>query len=203
VFEQAEAGTTRQYGGTGLGLAISKRIVKMMGGEIWIESELGKGSKFIFTIPFEADTAAVHDAPAAQPQGTGANGCCFKGYKVLVAEDVEVNREIILAVLEPAGVEVECAENGVQAVQMFQAAPDRYALIFMDLQMPQMDGLTATRCIRESDTARAKSIPIIAMTANVFREDIDTCLAAGMNDHLGKPLDFDQVLEKLRRYLRK
>ena len=202
AFEQAEAGTTRQYGGTGLGLAISKQIINMMGGEIWIESELGKGSAFIFTIPFEADTVDGHDAPDAQLQETEAVHYCFKNHTVLVAEDVDINREIIMAVLEPAGIGIEYAENGEQAVQMFRDAPDRYDMIFMDLQMPKMDGITATRRIREIDTPKANSIPIIAMTANVFQEDIDTCLEAGMNDHLGKPLDFEQVLEKLKHYLR-
>ena len=206
AFEQAEAGTTRQYGGTGLGLAISKQIINMMGGEIWIESELGAGSKFMFTLPFEAGGLDENDdtaeACAAQPQETD-DQTYFRGRMILLAEDVEINREIIIAMLEPAGVDIESAENGVQAVQMFNEEPERYDLILMDLQMPLMDGLTATQRIRELGTPKAKSIPIVAMTANVFQEDIEACLAAGMNDHLGKPLDFDQVLEKLRRYLQR
>ena len=203
AFEQAEAETTRKYGGTGLGLAISKRIINMMGGEIWIESELGKGSSFIFTIPFKAGDISEYNARSMRPATQEEAQYFFKGHTVLVAEDMEINREIIMAVLEPSGVEIECAENGVQAVRMYCDAPDRYDMIFMDLQMPQMDGITATRLIRESNTVRAKTIPIIAMTANVFREDIDKCLAAGMNAHLGKPLNFEQVLEKLRQYIRK
>jgi CheY-like chemotaxis protein len=124
----------------------------------------------------------------------------FSGRCVLLAEDVEVNREIVLALLEPTGITVDCAENGDIAVEMFKAAPDRYDLIFMDMQMPEKDGLQATRLIRVLDAPQAKTIPIVAMTANVFREDIEKCLDAGMNDHLGKPLDFDEVLKILRRY---
>jgi signal transduction histidine kinase/CheY-like chemotaxis protein len=125
----------------------------------------------------------------------------FSGYRVLLAEDVEINREIVLALLEPTALAIDCAENGAEAVRMFSEAPARYDMIFMDVQMPEMDGYTATRRIRALDIPRAKSVPIVAMTANVFREDVEKCLAAGMNDHVGKPLDFDEVLDKLRGYL--
>ena len=125
----------------------------------------------------------------------------FWGYRVLLAEDVEINREILIALLEPTLVEIDCAENGAEAVRMFSETPDKYNIIFMDVQMPEMDGYDATRNIRLLDNEKAKSIPIVAMTANVFKEDIDTCLEAGMNDHIGKPLDFDAVLHVLRRYL--
>ena len=125
----------------------------------------------------------------------------FWGYNVLLAEDVEINREIVIALLEPTLLEIDCAENGAQAVEMFSAAPDKYNLIFMDLQMPGMDGLEATRMIRALGSDNAKDIPIIAMTANVFKEDIDNCIEAGMNDHIGKPLDFNEVLLILRQYL--
>jgi CheY-like chemotaxis protein len=121
----------------------------------------------------------------------------FEGCRILLAEDVEINREIVLALLEPTLLTIECAENGVEAVERFSEFPDAYDMIFMDIQMPEMDGYEATRKIRELN----KEIPIIAMTANVFREDIEKCLAAGMNDHVGKPLDFEEVLKKLRKYL--
>jgi len=127
----------------------------------------------------------------------------FEGYHILLAEDVEINREIVLALLEPTKLKIDCAENGAEAVKLFCANHSRYNMIFMDLQMPEVDGFEATRRIRALDIPEAKLIPIIAMTANVFREDIDNCLAAGMNDHVGKPLDPEDVLAKLRRYLLK
>jgi signal transduction histidine kinase/DNA-binding response OmpR family regulator/ABC-type amino acid transport substrate-binding protein len=125
----------------------------------------------------------------------------FMGRHILLAEDVEINREIVLALFEPTQVEIDCAENGVEVVRKFSEGQDRYDMIFMDVQMPEMDGYEATRRIRAMDLPKAKSIPIIAMTANVFREDVEKCMAAGMNGHVGKPLNFDDVLEKLNRYL--
>jgi signal transduction histidine kinase/CheY-like chemotaxis protein len=341
-FEQADSSTSRKFGGTGLGLAISKRIVEMMGGTIWIESELGKGAAFIFTVNLELgpekqdslvnpginwknvrvlavdDSADIRDyfvdiaerfgfscdtAAGAEEAITlnnkngpynlyfvdwkmpGMNGielsrcikddnahsaalgaeekksviimisaaewntiedeakqagvnkflpkplfpssiadcisqCLgkntlpnpkdakkpaddFKGYRILLAEDVEINQEIVIAILEPTSIMIDCAGNGAEAFRIFTGEPDKYDIIFMDVQMPEMDGYEATRKIRDSAAANAKSIPIIAMTANVFREDIEKCLAAGMNDHVGKPLDFEEVLVKLRQYLPK
>ena len=198
-FQQAESNTTRKYGGTGLGLAISKSIVEMMGGEIWVESTLGEGSSFIFTFR-AARGAGEEKRPPVKKADTDIDGV-FAGRRILLAEDVEINREIVIALLEPTQLGIDCAENGVEAVNMFRAAPDKYDLIFMDLQMPEMDGYDATRKIRAMDAPKAKNIPIIAMTANVFKEDIESCLAAGMNGHIGKPLDFDEVVAKLREFL--
>ncbi|MDR0764030.1 MAG: response regulator [Synergistaceae bacterium] len=331
AFEQAESSTSRKFGGTGLGLALSKRVVEMMGGEIWIESELGKGSTFAFTIragrgteeyggalrsgvnwlnmrilavddspevleyfltmarkfDFACDIAAGGEEARALIERNGAydiyfvdwkmpgmdgielcrrikeygddkyvvimisssawsamaddaksaginkflpkplfpssimdciNECLgapaplgakddrpdetpdFSGHRVLLAEDVEINREIVLTLLEPTNIAADCAENGAEALRMFCENPERYDMIFMDVQMPEMDGYEATRRIRASGAGRAADIPIVAMTANVFREDIERCLASGMNDHIGKPLDFDNLLEKLRKY---
>jgi signal transduction histidine kinase len=206
-FQQAESSTARRYGGTGLGLAISISIVEVMGGTIRVESEQGKGSAFIFTIQAKK-AAALNDAINGHPGAR--NGVIeekldidgiFAGRRILLAEDVEINREIVLTLFEPTRLETDCAENGAEAVRKFNEAPGRYDLIFMDIQMPEMDGYEATRRIRALDTPKAKSIPIIAMTANVFREDVEKCIEAGMNNHVGKPLNFDEVLEKLKTYL--
>ncbi|WP_010258623.1 response regulator [Treponema primitia] len=331
AFQQAESSTSRKFGGTGLGLAISKRIVEMMGGSIWIESELGKGASFIFTIKARPGKAghrdllgpgrnwdnirvlAVDDAPeirdyfsdlaerfnfvcdvassaeealgmidvngvydiyfidwkmppgmngielsrrikelkqnksviimisstewdAIQEEAKTAgvdkflpkplfpspiadliNDCLgvtvsqgetktneavsFAGRRLLLAEDVEINQEIVRALLEPTELEIITAGNGAEAVRLFSEAPLSFDMIFMDVQMPEMDGFEATRRIRALDAPNAKTIPIVAMTANVFREDIENCLAAGMNGHVGKPLDLDEVLDKLRSYI--
>ncbi len=114
-----------------------------------------------------------------------------------MAEDVAINSEIVMTLLEQTHIEIECAENGEEAVRMYRESPDRYDLILMDVQMPKLDGYEASRLIREMDG----DVPIIAMTANVFKEDVETCLASGMNDHIGKPLDVDEMLDKLGRWL--
>jgi signal transduction histidine kinase/DNA-binding response OmpR family regulator len=331
-FEQADNGISRKFGGTGLGLAISKRIVEMMNGEIWIESELGKGSTFFFTIQaltseespsqstlrpdanwsnlkilvvddmpeileyfseimgsygvpcevaasgeeamdrldrgerydiyfvdwkmpgidgvelskqikwrgsdnivimisaaewsaVESDARAAgiskflskplfassivdcineclgreHATQAAATPGGGVPD--LSAYHVLLTEDIEINREIVMSYLEPTGLTIDCAENGAEAVRIYGGSPEQYDLIFMDIQMPEMDGYEASRRIRGMDSERARKVPIIAMTANVFREDIERCLAAGMNDHVGKPVDVAEVMAKLKKYL--
>jgi signal transduction histidine kinase len=213
-FEQAEISMSRKFGGTGLGLAISKRIVDLMGGRIWVESELGKGASFIFTIRTKRSAdehggrlrsdAGEYLSPeiltaAAKHPGWNED---FSGYRILLAEDVEINREIVLTLLEPSGISIDCALNGAEAVRIYAEAPDKYDMIFMDVQMPEIDGYEATRMIRALDIPAAGKIPIVAMTANVFKEDIKKCLDAGMDDHVGKPLDFDEVLGQLRKYLR-
>ena len=195
-FQQAENSTSRKYGGTGLGLAISKGIVEMMGGSIWIVSELGKGSEFAFTVHVKRGYRIQEDEVVKEEADD-----CFEGHKILLVEDVELNREIVIALLEPTLITIDCAVNGREALDMFTAAPEEYELIFMDVQMPEMDGLEATERIRALDIPNARTIPIIAMTANAFREDVVRCLEVGMDGHLAKPLDFDEVLSKLRSYL--
>jgi len=333
-FEQAESSTTRKYGGTGLGLAISKNIVELMGGKIWLNSVVGKGSVFFFTIKVKrgADshkglldpdvnlsnvrimavdddkdildyfmeishefkvrcdtaisgeealklldknggyhiyfvdwkmpgmdgiqlaseikthhaetksivimiTAAEWTTIETEARKTGVDRFLskplfpshiadiinealgidrnrieeansnikgvFSGRRLLLVEDVDINREIVMELLEPTGIEIDCAANGRDAVRMFSEAPHKYDIIFMDVQMPEMDGYEATRRIRALNYPNAKTIRIIAMTANVFREDIERCLEAGMDNHLGKPLDFIEIINKLRHYLPK
>jgi signal transduction histidine kinase/CheY-like chemotaxis protein len=334
-FMQAESSTSRKYGGAGLGLAISRRIVQLMGGDILVDSETGKGSTF--TVNVKLGCAKETQPPPPAPWGKswkdirvlvvdddeavreyfediarrlgvscdtacdGEQACallehpgiytlyfidwkmpvmdgielshiikdleggraviilmsateysviekqareagvskfllkplfpsaiadciseclnvntvvsssreasppaefdCFKGRRLLLAEDVKINQEIVLSLLEPTALTIDCADNGKEALRMFSADPEKYDMIFMDVQMPEMDGYTATRHIRALGNPAAKRIPIVAMTANVFREDIEKCLACGMNDHVGKPMDIDEVMEKLRRYL--
>ena len=125
----------------------------------------------------------------------------FTGRRVLLAEDLEINQDIVKALLEPTHIEIVCAGNGLEAVEFFSESPEKYDIIFMDVQMPEMDGYAATRRIRSLDVPNARTIPIIAMTANVFREDVEQCLAAGMNDHIGKPIILDEVIRKLREFL--
>jgi signal transduction histidine kinase/CheY-like chemotaxis protein len=196
-FVQVDSGIDRKFGGAGLGLAISKKIVEMMQGTIRIESETGKGASFIFTVRAEIPEAQA-DETAEETAGDD-----FSGKRILLAEDVEINREIVITVLEPLGISVTEAENGRQAFETFAANPEGFDLIFMDIHMPGTDGYEATRLIRGLDHPRAKTIPIIAMTANVFREDVERCREAGMNAHMGKPLDFDEVMAILRKFLPK
>ena len=125
----------------------------------------------------------------------------FAGNRILLAEDIDINREIVLALLENTGLTIDCAKNGVESVDMFEQNYDDYDMIFMDIHMPEMDGYAATRAIRQLKVPRARTVPIIAMTANVFREDVERCLAAGMNGHVGKPLDMEDVMAYLKKYL--
>ncbi|MDR1247197.1 MAG: response regulator [Clostridiales Family XIII bacterium] len=203
-FEQAESGTSRKFGGTGLGLAISKRIVEAMNGEIWVESEPGKGSSFIFTAKIrrgaDVSTPALSESNSESLAPTEDD---FRGRRILLADDIEINREIVLSLLEDVIPDIDCATNGAEALALYAESPKRYDLILMDLQMPEMDGYEADRRIRALPDEHALRVPIIAMTANVFRDDIEQCLAAGMTDHIGKPLDINELYQKLRDYLPK
>ena len=191
-----------------MGLVISKRIIELMDGKIWVESELGKGARFIFTVNVmlsgkKADAAdSALETKEYDSVGPGDAAGEFEGKRLLVAEDIEINREILIALLENSGLVIECADNGEKALSMVANATKKYDIVFMDMQMPQMDGLEATRRIRALPRRKGAKLPIIAMTANVFKEDVEKCLEAGMNDHLGKPLEIDKVIEKLRKYLK-
>jgi signal transduction histidine kinase len=197
-FNQADNSISKKFGGTGLGLAISKRIVELMQGKIWIESELGKGAKFIFTIKVKKETGSAGKVSSAVSNTADLD---FKKYTILAAEDMDFNREIIAKYLEKTGITIDFAENGKIAVSMFTEHPSRYNLIFTDIQMPEMDGYETARTIRALELPWAKDIPIVAMTANAFKEDIDKCLAAGMNEHIAKPIVPKQIYAALKKYL--
>jgi signal transduction histidine kinase/CheY-like chemotaxis protein len=202
-FEQANNSTSREYGGTGLGLAISQRIARAMGGDITVESQPGKGSCFSITVQLEAVANDWEPAPSAddENENDAETNEVFTGRCALLVDDVAVNREIAAALLEPTGLALVHAENGQEALDLFAAQPDAFDLILMDIQMPGMDGYETTRLIREMDTPHAKQVPIIAMTANVFKEDIERSLEHGMNAHLGKPLDPTEMIRVLRNAL--
>jgi len=211
AFEQAETGISRDFGGIGLGLPISQNIISKMGGHIKVESKLGKGSHFTFTIRAlrkdttntvkNADDCTDSQKDVSVEENYGIIQDEFIGRNILIAEDIEINREILIAILENTGARIDCAENGEEALNMISEFPEKYDFVFMDMQMPKMDGLEATRRIREVPTANEKRLPIVAMTANVFTDDIEACLAAGMDGHLGKPLDLDKVLAMMREYI--
>jgi len=331
-FQQAEVHTSRKYGGTGLGLAICKSIIDMLGGTIWIDSELGKGAKFSFTFKAKrgvrhapslseigvswtnltilvvdddkdvldyftdiinsygkiCDTASSGKEALELVEANGMYDICFidwkmpemdgvklahklkkssdsadhsvivmtsaaewssvaaeakkagvdrflskplfpssivdtineaigisflqeddgidfrhifNGYKVLLAEDIDINKEIVEVLIEPTMLKMDWAKTGLEAVTMFENSPDEYDLILMDVQMPEMDGYEATRIIRAMAHEKAKTIPIVAMTANVFREDIEKCLEVGMDDHIGKPIEVGEFISKMQKYL--
>jgi signal transduction histidine kinase/ActR/RegA family two-component response regulator len=199
AFEQADMSTTRQFGGTGLGLAICRRLAELMGGQIGVTSRPGEGSCFWCSIPLlrAAPTQAANTGPLAPAAIEAELNRRFSEARLLIVEDNPVNMEVALETLRGIGWHVDTARNGREAVE--QAANTAYDLILMDMQMPEMDGIEATRLIRRMP--RHRTTPIIAMTANAFEEDRQLCLQAGMDDHLGKPVEPERLYEMLLRWL--
>lgn len=194
-FEQGDKRTVRKYGGTGLGLAISKQIAELMGGTITARSEAGKGS--IFTIVVAMEIAEVRQSADMEACNYAMGTVDFSGKNILIVEDVEINREIVRFILESTHAQIDEAENGRVAVERFIENPQKYDLILMDIQMPELDGYTATRMIREMDS----EIPIVAMTAHAFKEDKEKSLEIGMNDHMSKPIDENTLLSTVAKYI--
>ena len=194
-FSQEDATTTNRYGGSGLGMALTKNMVELMGGSISVESRKGHGTTFTVTIPLEkADHIDLPDT--VNESETVAS---IEGLHVLFAEDMEINAEILTDLLEMENITSEWADNGKRAVEIFdQSDVGHFDFILMDIRMPVMDGLEATRKIRSLDRPDAKTIPIIALTANAFEEDVKACLDAGMDSHISKPVDIDKLTELLR-----
>ena len=197
-FTRATDTRINKIQGAGLGLSIVRQLVELMNGTVEVESEINKGTRFIVSLPLEParhkNIEEAEELDSREPLNL----------KVLIAEDNDLNWEIAQELLEMAGVQTERAENGQEALNMFVRQPaGTYDAILMDMQMPVMNGLEATRAIRSSGHPEAETIPIIAMTANAFAEDVAKCREAGMNDHLSKPIDMKKVVKVLRRFTRK
>lgn len=205
IFEQfarEKSSTVSRTQGTGLGMSITKSLVDLMGGEISVQSELGKGSRFIVTLEFKLTTKDVVEGnAAAKLTHTGAD---MTGHRVLLVEDNDLNMEIAVAMLEAAGFEIDTAGDGSEALERIRTLPaDYYDLIFMDIQMPMMNGYEATRAIRALENPDKARIPIVAMTANAFDEDKKAAFAAGMNGHIAKPIDVNELNRVLKTLIDK
>ncbi len=196
LFSQEDASFTNRYGGSGMGLAVTKQEVELMKGDISVTSRQGEGSAFTVTIPFLYQ-------PDAEPAGEKRN-ISLKGCRILIVEDVDENAEIVTDLLELAGANTEHAENGLIALGMVErSSPDYYDAILMDLRMPVMDGIESAKSIRALEREDAKTVPIIALTANAFEIDIRHTEEAGMNSHLVKPIDSDLLYETLEKWIAK
>jgi CheY-like chemotaxis protein len=203
VFAREDASSTSRHGGGGLSLAVAKRMVDQMGGSIHADSKKGEGSIFTITLPLDVvegpevveDTESIEDAEGEPEE-------LLEGYRILIAEDIDENAEIVMDLLDLEGAETERAENGAIAVDMFSSSEvGYYDAILMDLRMPVMDGLEATRRIRALEREDAARIPIVALTADAFESDMRQTEAAGMNAHMAKPADADLMYRTLRQLI--
>lgn len=202
-FQQVDSSTTRKYGGTGLGLSICRTIADCMNGDIWVESEEGHGSVFYFTAWMgEPDNVETKGGTGVERIAAQPSMCdeTKQSVRILLAEDNPVNQKLAHLVLTKAGYTVTIADNGKEAVEIYSRSPDTYDLIFMDVQMPEMDGIEATRTIRAGGF---NDIPIIAMTAHAMKGDRERCLAAGMNDYIAKPIKRELVFEMINIWILK
>ncbi len=198
-FEQATGDVAKTHGGTGLGLAISRRIVELFGSKLELSSELGEGSTFHFSVWLNETDAEIMEQVSIQDVTD-----IFKGKKMLLVDDIDINRMIVAAMLEDTGILIDEAADGEEAVEMYLASEEgQYDIILMDIQMPKMNGYSASEAIRKANRADSKTVPIVAQTANAFKEDIDRALAIGMNSHISKPVEMEVLYETLYRFLRR
>ena len=197
-FTQEHAENRSSYQGTGLGMSIVKNLINKMKGTITLETKQGEGSTFTITLPVKLDTVCFEETETEEEETS------IEGMKILLVEDNDLNLEVAQYILEDAGAEIIVARNGLESVELFeQSESDSFDVILMDVMMPVMDGLTATKKIRKLKRKDARTVPIIAMTANVFNEDIIAAKEAGMNEHIAKPLDFDKLIHTLAKYFLK
>lgn len=197
MFSRAQSSSVARTQGTGLGMAIVKRLVEKMNGDVTVESEPGVGTTvcvtFEFKIPTEDEIREYFTCPMEYSKEVS-----LLGKNVLLVEDNDLNRELAKDIIQEHGMNVDVAENGEIAVQKVSTnPPGTYDIVLMDIQMPVMDGYTATRQIRQLQNEELATIPIIAMTANAFEEDRIACIEAGMNDHISKPINIDQMMERI------
>jgi CheY-like chemotaxis protein len=191
-FAQADASTTRKFGGTGLGLPISQRLTRMMGGTIWLESTVGAGSAFYFTVRFRVSEKMPRVLPALQTPRMESNG---KRLRVLVAEDNKVNQVIVGRLLDKAGHTAAMVDNGRAALSALKE--QEFDLMLCDMQMPEMDGFAAMAHIREDERGSGRHLPIIALTAHSMKGDAERCLAAGADRYISKPIDIHKLLSEI------
>lgn len=197
-FTQEHAENRSSYQGTGLGMSIVKNLINKMKGTITLETKQGEGSTFTITLPVKLDTVCFKETETEEEETS------IEGMKILLVEDNDLNLEVAQYILEDAGAEIIVARNGLESVELFeQSESDSFDVILMDVMMPVMDGLTATKRIRKLKRKDARTVPVIAMTANVFNEDIIAAKEAGMNEHIAKPLDFDKLIHTLAKYFLK